>query len=160
VAEGLPPGRLALFEAGLERAVAEINALDAGLRLRRVEGAADIAVHVVATPPGHVMRGTGVPALDGSLLPLGLVTLRARDDEIREAVIAISSRARRREIASVLLEEMTQALGLMTDIRGPAYRRSLFSEDANAVARLRGQDAMAVRRHYATGPDGPDHGGK
>lgn len=99
------------------------------------------------------MQNTGVEDLDGNVLPLGRVALRARDNTIREALIAISAKARRREIASILLEEITQALGLMTDIQGPTYRRSVFSEDSNSVVRLEGQDAMALRRHYA--PDTP-----
>ncbi|MCK0167940.1 DUF2927 domain-containing protein [Jannaschia sp. S6380] len=144
----LPSYRRDLYERGLEEALVQINALDAGLRLRRIDGPADIEIHVVATPPGEVMRDTGVPDLDGALLPLGRVALRARGGEIREALIAVSSTTRRREIASVMLEEIVQGLGLMTDIRGPAYRRSLFSEDGNSVVRLRGQDAMALRRHY------------
>lgn len=146
----LQPYQRTLYEAGLDGALAQINGLDAGIRLRRAGVAApDIAIHVVATAPGAVMENTGVDGLDGNVLPLGRVALRAREGEIREALIAISVQARRREIASVLLEEITQALGLMTDISGPAYDRSLFSEDGNSVVRLQGQDAMAVRRHYA-----------
>ena len=150
----LLPYQRRFYEEGLSGALAEINGLGAGIRLRRDDDAPDIAIHVVATPPGGVMTGTGVPALDGALLPLGRVALRARDGVIREAIIAVSGRARRREVASVLLEEITQALGLMTDISGPAYRRSVFSEDGNSVTRLEGQDAMAVRRHYDISDEG------
>ncbi|CTQ48266.1 DUF2927 domain-containing protein [Jannaschia donghaensis] len=152
VTDTLEPWQRDLYERGLSNAVAQINALDAGIRLSRGDGAGDIEVHIVATPPGHVMRDTGVPDLDGALLSLGRVALRARDGEIREALIAVSAQARRREIASILLEEIVQSLGLMTDVRGPAYRRSLFSEDGNSVVRLEGQDAMALRRHYAPDP--------
>ncbi|WP_220750688.1 DUF2927 domain-containing protein [Jannaschia sp. AI_61] len=149
VTDVLVPYRRALYEAGLDAALDQINALEAGVRLQRVAtDAADIAIHVVATAPGQVMADTGVPALDGNVLPLGRVALRARDSEIKEALIAVSAQARRREIASILLEEITQALGLMTDISGPAYHRSVFSETSNSVVRLRGQDAMVVRRHY------------
>lgn len=149
VTDSLEEWQKALYESGLDNAVAQINGLNAGVRLVRAPDGADIEVHVVATPPGEVMRDTGVPDLDGAVLPLGRVALRARDGEIREALIAVSAQARRREIASILLEEIVQGLGLMTDVRGPAYRRSLFSEDGNSVVRLQGQDAMALRRHYA-----------
>ena len=54
----------------------------------------------------------------------------------------------RQAIASVVLEEVVQALGLLTDIRSPVYRRSIFAEDSNSGIRLRGQDAMVIRRHY------------
>ncbi|MFO6464594.1 DUF2927 domain-containing protein [Jannaschia sp. KMU-145] len=155
VPPGLPSWRLALFNQGLEAAIAQINGLGIGLRLARADaGPADIDIHIVLTPPGEVMRDTGVPALDGATLPLGRVALRAKGGEIRDALIAVSAEARRREIASVLLEEITQGLGLMTDISGPAYGRSLFSEDSNSVVRLEGQDAMALRRHYP--PAGTD----
>ncbi|WP_179378864.1 DUF2927 domain-containing protein [Jannaschia marina] len=158
VTERLEDWQRRLYEEGLDNAIAEVNALGTGIRLTREEDAVDIAVHIVATPPGHVMRDTGVADLDGALLPLGRVALRARDGVIREALIAVSAQARRREIASILLEEIVQGLGLMTDVRGPAYRRSLFSEDGNSVTRLEGQDAMALRRHYdpETGPDVPE----
>lgn len=148
VTDVLEPWQRALYERGLDNAVAQINAANAGVRLSRRSGPGDIEVHVVATAPGTVMRDTGVPDLDGALLPLGRVALRARGGEIREALIAVSAQARRREIGSILLEEIVQSLGLMTDIRGPAFRRSLFSEDGNSVVRLKGQDAMALRRHY------------
>ena len=154
VADTVRPYRLRLHRAGLDAAIAHINAADAGLRLRRIaQGPADITVHVVATPPGGIIAGTGQPDLDGYLLPLARVALRVRGGTIRRGAIAVSAHARRREIPSVLLEELTQAMGLMTDIRGPAYRRSLFSEDGNSVTRLTGQDAMALRRHYAAMPE-------
>jgi hypothetical protein len=145
----LPDWRRALFEDGLSAAVAQVNALGAGVTLTRDDPAPAIAVHVVDTPPGGVMTGTGEPTLDGALLPLARVALRARDGVISEAVIAISAETRRREVAPVLLEEVVQALGLMTDVSGPAHERSLFAERGNSVARILGRDAMAIRRHYA-----------
>ena len=153
-----PPERRALYARGLADAVAEINLLDAGVRLTARDGPADIEVHVVATPPGHVMRDTGVPDLDGAQLALGRVALRVRDGAIREALIAVSAWTPEGQVGPVFLEEIVQGLGLITDIRGPAARRSLFSEDANAVVRLEGQDAMALRRHYA--PDDTPDGGE
>jgi hypothetical protein len=150
----LAPRRRAVFETALTEAMSEVNRLGANIRLAPRRAGADIDVHVVRTPPGHVMRDTGVPALDGHVLALGRVALRARAGEIRDGLIAVSAFAGREELTSVLLEEITQALGLMTDIRGPAYRGSLFAEDGNTATRLEGQDAMAVRRHYARSPDG------
>lgn len=149
----IAPGRMPQAERerytrGLDAALREINAQAAGVRLRRVEGMADILVHVVATPPGRVMRQTGTADLDGLVLPLALVTVRARGGEIRSARIAVSAQAPADEIPSLLLEEVVQGLGLITDIHGTAYRRSIFAENGNAVVRLAGQDAMALRRHY------------
>lgn len=137
-----------LYEHGLDAAMREINAQEAGVRVRRVDGLADITVHVVATPPGQVMRRTGVEDFDGLVLPLALVTVRARGSDIRSARIAVSAHAGVEELPSLLLEEIVQGLGLITDIHGAAYRGSIFAENGNTVTRLAGQDAMALRRHY------------
>jgi hypothetical protein len=49
----------------------------------------------------------------------------------------------------VVLEELTQAMGLLTDIEGQAYAdSSVFSETSNAVRRLSRQDRAALRLHY------------
>lgn len=154
----LPPYRRRLYEAGLTDAVAEINGLGAGLTLRRTDRDPQIAIHVVAAAPGTVMRNTGVESLDGERLALGRVALWATDGAITRAVIAISAKARRREIRHILLEELTQSMGLMTDVAGAAYHRSIFAELGNSVVRLQGQDAMALRRHYGgdAQDDGPD----
>ena len=50
-----------------------------------------------------------------------------------------------------MLEELTQSMGLMTDIRNPYYEtRSVFSEDSNSVVKLGEQDREALRLHYPT----------
>jgi hypothetical protein len=95
-----------------------------------------------------VVRGTGVPELDGVQIAIGRVAIRSRAGTIQSAAIAISQDIRRREVASIVLEELVQAMGLPTDIRSPAYRDSIFSEEGNSVVWLRGQDAEALRRHY------------
>ncbi|QBX99490.1 DUF2927 domain-containing protein [Rhodophyticola sp. CCM32] len=95
-----------------------------------------------------MIAGTGNTELDGSDISIGRVSLRSRGVDITAAAIAISRDIRRREIASVILEELVQSLGLHTDIASPAYRRSIFSEESNSVTRLNGQDLTALRRHY------------
>ncbi|MEM8823640.1 MAG: DUF2927 domain-containing protein [Pseudomonadota bacterium] len=150
----LPPYKRRLFDAGIDNAVAQINGLDAGVQLVRVVAQAEITIVVVDTRPGEVVTGTGIPALDDAVLPLGRVAVSIEDEHIRQGFIAISGWIDHRAIRSVVLEEMTQALGLLTDIRSPAYRLSIFSEDGNAVTRLTGQDAMAIRRHYAGDGEG------
>jgi hypothetical protein len=48
-----------------------------------------------------------------------------------------------------MIEELSQAMGLMTDIRNPYYEtQSVFSEDSNSVQKLGEQDREALRRHY------------
>jgi hypothetical protein len=147
--EGMDDARRALFEDGVAEAIAQVNASGAGIRLAPAEdGTPDISVHVVDAQAGAVIEGTGEPTLDGAVLPLARVALRARGGDVREASVAVSDEAPPDEIGSLLLEEIVQALGLMTDVAGPGTRGSIFAEDSNSVIRLQGQDADALRRHY------------
>lgn len=149
VAESFPDYKLDLIDTAIDAAIAEINGAGAHLFLERgYEGPLDVPLYLVAAPQGGVIAGTGVAELDGSDIAIGRVAIRSRGDEIIASTIAISRDIRRREIASVVLEEMVQALGLVTDIASPAYERSIFAENGNSTTRLRGQDAAALRRHY------------
>lgn len=149
VAPSFPGYKLDLVDRAVDSAIAEINAAGAGLRLTRVyEGTVDIPLYLVATPQGARITGTSIAELDGSEMAIARVALRSRGGAILSAAIAISQDIRRREIASVVLEELVQSLGLPTDIDSPAYTRSIFSEADNATVWLRGQDAAALRRHY------------
>lgn len=144
-----PGYKLDLVDAAIDRAIAEINASGAYLVVERsFEPAPDIAFYLLDTPQDGIIAQTSSSLLDGSDLPIGRVAIRSVGNEIQEAAIAISRDINRREIASVVLEEMVQALGLPTDVRSPAYRDSIFNEDYNSVVWLRGQDAEALRRHY------------
>ena len=61
----------------------------------------------------------------------------------------VSNDLKIRSYESVLLEELTQALGLMTDVKSEAYVGiSVLSQDGNRVKALGVQDKMALRRHY------------
>jgi hypothetical protein len=147
--EGFATYRLDLVDRAVDRAIAEINGAGAHLFLERAyEGPYDIPIHLVDAPEGGAIEGTGVPELDGTSISIGRVALRSRGERITGAAIAISADIRRREIASVVLEELVQAMGLVTDVLSPAYADSIFSEDSNSTTRLRGQDAAALRRHY------------
>ncbi|MCT4683790.1 MAG: DUF2927 domain-containing protein [Roseicyclus sp.] len=149
IAASFPGYKLDLVDRALDDAIAEINASGAALFLSRAyEGALDVPVYLVATPQGGRIDGTSVAELDGAEIAIARVALRSRGDEITAAAIAISQDIRRREIASVVLEELVQAMGLPTDIASPAYARSIFSETGNSTVWLRGQDAAALRRHY------------
>jgi hypothetical protein len=146
-----PTYKLSWAHAAVDEAIAEINAAGADLRItRRADGlAADIPIFLTGAGRGEAVSGTGYRGLDGSIIQAGLVTLWWQDGAISTAAVALSADVRRRSIRSVMLEELVQALGLSTDIRGPAYRgRSIFDEDTNAVTQLLGQDADALRRHY------------
>jgi hypothetical protein len=149
VAASFPGYKLDLIDQALDDAIAEINATGAALFLTRAyEGDLDIPLYLVDTPQGGTIAGTSVAELDGAEIAIARVALRSRGDDIVAAAIAISADVRRREIASVVLEELVQAMGLPTDIDSPAYTRSIFSETGNSTVWLRGQDAAALRRHY------------
>lgn len=141
--------RFDIVDRSVDRAIAEINGAGAHLYLERAfEPPFDVPFYLVDTPQGGEISGTSVPELDGSEMAIGRVALRSRGDEITGAAIAISADIQRREIASVVLEELVQAMGLVTDVLSPAYEDSIFSENGNSVTRLRGQDVAVLRRHY------------
>ena len=147
------PDRRALFEAALDAAIAEVDRAGGdGLTVVRDDAAPDVGVHILRTPPYRVIEGTGVAALDGARLQLGRVALTAWDGVVVEGVVALTMHLPNDRIASVMLEEVTQATGLLTDVAGDAYASSVFAETGNAATALRGQDAMAVRRHYEETP--------
>ncbi len=149
ISEGFADYRFDVVDRSVDRAIAEINGAGAHLFLERAfEGPFDIPIFLVDAPQGGEITGTGVADLDGSSISIGRVALRSRGAEITGAAIAISADIQRREIASVVLEELVQSLGLVTDVLSPAYSHSVFSEDYNSATRLRGQDAEALRRHY------------
>lgn len=136
----------------LDRAIAEINGAGADLNLTRVEGPrADIRVYLVASPVNSIVRGTGNRNLDGGYIEAALtsITWQTETGRMRSAAIAVSRDILPVDIRSVVLEELTQSLGLIFDIRNPYYdTRSIFSEDSNSTTRITGQDAMAIRTHY------------
>lgn len=144
-----PSYKFDLVDQAVDAAISEINATGAGLFLERRYGAPfDVPIYLTDAPEGGLINGTGNSQIDGTEIAIGRVVLRSRGAEIVEAAIAISLDISRREIASVVLEELVQAMGLPTDISGTAYDRSIFSETGNSVVQLRGQDAEALRRHY------------
>lgn len=146
---GFPSYKLDLVDAAIDRAIAEINAAGAYLVLERSwEAEPDIALYLLDTPQDGIISGTGNTELDGEELAIGRVAIRSVGGLIQDAAVAISRDINRREIASVVLEELVQALGLPTDVQSPAYGDSIFNEDRNSVVWLRGQDAEALRRHY------------
>lgn len=148
-ATSFPGYKFDLADQALDAAIAEINATGADLFLERRYGPPfDVPVYLTDAARGELIAGTGNSQIDGTEISIGRVVLRSRGTDIIEAAIALSRDIQRREIASVMLEELVQAMGLVTDIEGAAYTRSIFSETGNSVVRLSGQDAEALRRHY------------
>lgn len=68
---------------------------------------------------------------------------------ITEAVILISTAITDQDLTSVMLEEMTQSLGILYDIENPAYEGvSILSQTSNATTTIEGQDAALLRWLY------------
>ncbi len=111
---------------------------------------ADIRIHLPDTDGTTPIAGSGIPGVDGISLDGARVLVRGNPDTgpIRNAHVVFGLRLPRRHCDPPMLEELTQAQGLLTDIRNPAYEGvSVFPQDSNAARRLGPQDIMALRRH-------------
>lgn len=150
--QGYPAETAARMTRAVEHAIEEINAAGAALRLRRAAKGErpDIAIHLAPVNEGDTIEGTGVRGVDGQAIGAALVTVWWDEgQDLTEAVIVLAENLPAADVGPVVLEELTQAMGLMTDIRNPAYEGvSVFSEDSNRVTRLGPQDREALRRHY------------
>lgn len=147
------PARVATkVSAMLEEILAEINGTGANLSLSLgPQGATpDIRIFLLDLPRTADVAGTGLPWFDGNPLQLARFQMGWRDDgTIIECAIALSRDVRIAEVRRVLIEEITQCLGFVTDIGGSYYEtRSVFSETGNAANTLKPQDIKALRRHY------------
>lgn len=149
---GYPEGTAGRMVAAVDHAIAEINAAGAALHLRRAKAGEvpDITVHLAPVDEGDVIEGTGVRGVDGQEIGAALVTVWWDEgQDLTDAVVVLAEDLPAADMGPVVLEELTQAMGLMTDIRNPFYEElSVFSEDSNRVTRLGPQDQEALRRHY------------
>lgn len=140
------------FDRALDNAIWQISAAAPGLTLRRAtkNEEPDITLYLLPIGEGDLIRGTPHPELDGVRIGAAIVQIWwDYQRHITDAAIVFAADIPRDEALPILLEELTQAMGLMTDIRNPYYEtRSVFSEDSNAVRKLGEQDRMALRRHY------------
>ena len=118
--------------------------------MRTDAGDGDITLHLVNAREGEVIYGTGNDEMDGVIIGAGLVHVRWNGDmAITQGTIALAADIPLSDAYPVLLEELTQSLGLLTDIKNPYYEDlSVFSEDSNSVTKLAPQDRMALLRHY------------
>jgi hypothetical protein len=153
---GYPEATAARMTQAVRHAIDEINAAGAALRLRLAGKGErpDIAIHLVPISEGDTIEGTGVRGVDGQAIGAALVTVWWNEgQDLTEAVIVLAENLPASDVGPVVLEELTQAMGLMTDIRNPTYEGvSVFSEDSNRVTRLGPQDREALRRHYPEEP--------
>lgn len=142
----------AALDAELDQTIQELNAAGANLKLSRADDNEDpdIGIHLLDMPAGGTVKGTGFVPLDGTVIETAWFQLWWRDNRtLINCEIVFSRDLRPRDVANLLLEEVTQCMGLMTDIGGRYYeRRSILSETGYEVTRLGEQDIMALRRHY------------
>jgi hypothetical protein len=146
--EPVRPARAAQVDAALDAAIAQINAVGAAVTLRRVADNSPARIRLsIRSPATMALIANGRGAQN---IPAGMVLLLPPSaDRITGATILIASDIALREANSVVLEELTQSLGLVYDIDDPNYdRRSIFSQRRNSVTVLTGQDATALRLHY------------
>lgn len=140
------------LDRALDTAIAQINGAAPGLTLRRVSKSqpSDIKIHLQSIQVGDAIRGTGFPEMDG--IPIGAAQVQIHWDgdlNLTDAAIVFAADIPTEQAAPIMIEELTQAMGLMTDIRNPYYQsRSVFSEDSNSVRKLGRQDREALRLHY------------
>ena len=152
VEQGFPDDRKVAVQKALYTAMEQINGSHAALRLRFAPTGemADITVHLLNTTMGGVIDHTGLVPLDGTPLEAALVQLWWNGNlDLTRAAIVFPQDLEWTGLPSIVLEELTQSLGLRTDIENPWYEtRSVFSETSNTVTTLGDQDLMALRRHY------------
>lgn len=141
-----------LAEKALDAALAEVNKAGASLHLTHsdINIKPDIAIYLLPLQAGDAISGTGLFPLDGTRIEAARAQLWWRADRsLINGAIVLTKDITPGHMASILLEEIVQAMGLLTDIEGDYYHtRSIFSDSSNETTRLGPQDIMVLRRHY------------
>ncbi len=152
ISDGYPTKLLEQIDAALDRAISEVNASGANLRLNRSKSRTipDIGLHLLNIAEGDTIIGTGLDPLDGARIEAAKAQLWWRGNRtLIEGAIVFVNDVNPDEIASIMLEEVAQTMGLLTDVGGSYYEnQSIFSETSNRLTRLGEQDVMTLRRHY------------
>jgi hypothetical protein len=87
--------------------------------------------------------------IDGPVNNGAKVRVWYRLKKIQRAAIVISNGVSNPYMKSVLLEEVVQGFGLLSDISNPSYRgKSIFDQHSNFVTQISGQDLWAIRKHH------------
>jgi hypothetical protein len=148
IEDGVTKAQADAVRKALRASIAEINGVGAAIRLVEVGKKPDIRVRLVVKQiaPPRAVRNLNDYLLNNAG---GRVRLGLSGQTIRAAEIDIATFLKPRQLQSVVLEEVTQSLGLVTDIHNRLYHnKSIFSETGSRTKRLRGQDAMVLRVHY------------
>lgn len=135
----------------LDAAINTINAVGAGITLTRDDSKRrpNIVLGRVSLREGERTKKT-FDVRDGVVVGIGTNTVWWDGSlKITKATILISAHIQRRDIASVVLEELFQSLGFRHDVEGAYYHtRSILAENSNATTQIKGQDAAILRLHY------------
>jgi Protein of unknown function (DUF2927) len=146
----LPKGFEARLNAALTNALAEVNGAGSAIRIRQTNApTADILLR--PTPLGEGATLIETPGFSGpGIMGVGYMTVWSdQSGTIAESVILISTEITDADLPSVMLEEVTQSLGFLYDVDGPAYEGvSILSQTSNETTTLAGQDATLLRLHY------------
>ncbi len=145
-----PPGFRTRLMAATRHAIAEVNGVGAGITLVLTDAAqADVTVRPTDIPDGTLLPDE--PGFSGpGVMGVGYMTVWSDPkNQIIEGSILISTAITDDDLTSVVLEEVTQSLGLLYDIESPAYEGvSILAQGSNLTTRLEGQDAAILRLHY------------
>lgn len=114
-------GKLKRAEAALVRALQRLNSVGMALTLIPTEATPDITIHLLDIARGQKITGSTAPLLNGRTMANAITTLDVEGGTITGAAIGFSNTMTIRQYESVMLEEITQALGLITDIQNPYY---------------------------------------
>lgn len=136
-------------EASLSQAIDETNAAGTAIQLTRDDSNPDFPILFLDIPARSTIQGSGFQVLEGKSISGAGARVLAKNGMILKSVIIFTTGLEKRAFERLMLEEITQGLGLMTDIGGPYYEsRSIFSQSSNALTKLGKQDIIALGRHY------------
>jgi|TARA_B110000879_G_scaffold78254_1_gene108952 hypothetical protein len=143
-------GNLKRANAAVVRAIQRLNAVGMNVTLISDKVAPDITIHLLDIARTQKITDNTAPLLNGRTMANAITALDVDGETITGAAIGFSNPVTIRQYESIMLEEITQALGLITDIQNPYYRsRSILSQNAdNSLKTLGIQDTMVLIRHY------------
>lgn len=149
---GYPTALRRMIDQDLDAALIALNASGAKLLVSRSleTNNFDITIYLLGIKEGDIIRGTGLIPLDGAKIEAAKAQIWWRADRsLIKGAIVLANDIDPDEVASIMLEEVTQSMGLLTDVDSEYYEtRSIFSETSNQRTQLGPQDIMALRRHY------------
>lgn len=147
---GVPERQIVAYETAIDDAIAEINAANAAIRLRKARRRPDISVLLLDMEQGGIIEGSGVPGLDGVQIDAAWVHLWWNgNNAIQRGAIVFAAGLQDLTLRSTVLEEIYQSTGLLTDIESAWYTdRSIVSQHGTVRTTLGTQDIMALKRHY------------